>query len=181
MFMSIPQCVILEIPDTLRQWLHILFWWSISGNSSKNCIVGILPTCPINVYVFHYRDMYSYMPLEQIPTVKDVWKWICGSKVESRLGCKFALEYLDILIDFEHIILSSECNKLEETFRDHFKKRKGQRTEQFTRNNVMNAIQSVSRDKLRTIITYPPNKLTDACSLRSIVCKHNPVYVAGKS
>ena len=125
--------------------------------------------------------MYSYMPLEQIPTVKDVWKWICGGKVESRLGCKFALEYLDILIDVEHIILSSECNKLEETFRDHFKKRKGQRTEQFTRNNVMNAIQSVSRDKLRTIITYPPNKLTDACSLRSIVCKHNPGYVAGKS
>lgn len=124
--------------------------------------------------------MYSYMPLEQIPTVKDVWKWICGSQVENRLGKKFALEHLDILIDFDQNELDSECGKLEETFRDNFKKRKGQKTDRFTRNNVMNAIQSVSRDKLRTVITYPPNKLTDVCSMRSIMCKHNPVYVGGK-
>ena len=25
--MSIPQCVILETPDTLSQWYHIWFWW----------------------------------------------------------------------------------------------------------------------------------------------------------
>ena len=27
MIMSIPQCVILETPDTLSQWYHIWFWW----------------------------------------------------------------------------------------------------------------------------------------------------------
>ena len=36
--------------DTLSQWWHIWFWLSISQNSSKNCIVGMLLTCPIGSY-----------------------------------------------------------------------------------------------------------------------------------
>ena len=33
--MNIPQCIVLESPDTLSQWLHIRFWLSVSGNSSE--------------------------------------------------------------------------------------------------------------------------------------------------
>ena len=41
----------LEIPNTSVNdipYIHVYFWLSISGNSSENCIVGMLLTCPIN-------------------------------------------------------------------------------------------------------------------------------------
>ena len=38
--MSISQCNILGIPDTLSQWEHIRFWLSIPGNSSENSHCG---------------------------------------------------------------------------------------------------------------------------------------------
>ena len=40
MLMSIPQCSISEIPDTLSQWYRIWFWLSISGNSSEKLHCG---------------------------------------------------------------------------------------------------------------------------------------------
>ena len=54
MLMSIiPQCIILEIPDRLSQWLHVWFWLSISGNSSEKLpcwnIVNMPYCCKISM------------------------------------------------------------------------------------------------------------------------------------
>ena len=44
MLQSIPWCIFLEFPDTLRRWI-----WILSGIPVKNCILGTLLTCPICV------------------------------------------------------------------------------------------------------------------------------------
>ena len=46
MTMSIPQYIILEIPDTLSQWEHIWFWLSIFGNSSEKLHCGNVVNMP---------------------------------------------------------------------------------------------------------------------------------------
>ena len=54
--MSIPQCIILEIPDTLSRWYHIYdFDWVFLELPLEKCIVGMLLTCPINCKLKHWK------------------------------------------------------------------------------------------------------------------------------
>ena len=48
MFMSIPQCIILEIPDTLNDSVYD-FDWVFLEIPEKNCNMGMLFTCPIKI------------------------------------------------------------------------------------------------------------------------------------
>ena len=47
--MGIPQCIILEIPDTLNDSIYN-FAWVFPHIPEINCIVGIMLTCPISKY-----------------------------------------------------------------------------------------------------------------------------------
>ena len=51
---SIPQCIILEIPDTLSQWQHIWFWLSISRNFSEKLQFGNVVNMP-----YSFLKLYS--------------------------------------------------------------------------------------------------------------------------
>ena len=49
MLMSIPQCTILEIQDTLKPMVAYDFDWVILEIPVKYCIVGMLSTCTIQI------------------------------------------------------------------------------------------------------------------------------------
>ena len=49
--MIIPQCIILEIPDTLSQWWCIWFSLCISGDSSENLHCGNVVNMPYSHFV----------------------------------------------------------------------------------------------------------------------------------
>ncbi|XP_067939004.1 tRNA pseudouridine synthase Pus10-like [Watersipora subatra] len=150
-----------------------------------SCSIGLPVASVVREFTFLLMcadvcpDAYEFLPIEQVPSVKDVWKWMCGSRLESKLNKRFSLEHLDILLNFEQKEVDSECCRLEESFRDRFRKRKG-KADQFTRANVLNALLSVSRAKLRTLVAYPPDKLSHVSAVSSILCTHNSIYVAGR-
>ena len=68
----------LEIPNTSVNdipYIHVYFWLSISGNSSENCIVGMLLTCPIN---FSCRLPYWIFDLtHRVMRDYDLQVWHC--------------------------------------------------------------------------------------------------------
>ena len=64
--MSIPQCIILEITETLSQWKHILwFWLSISGNSNEKLHWGKVVNMPycwwIIVLFVNYFEIFPFV------------------------------------------------------------------------------------------------------------------------
>ena len=58
--MSILLCSILEFPDTMNQWYLIRIWLSISGNSSDNCMAGMLWACPNVVTILEWPHELRY-------------------------------------------------------------------------------------------------------------------------
>ena len=65
MFMSIPQCIILEIPDALSQWWHCYdFHWVILQIPAKSCNVGMLSTFLIDYQsskLIHYPTDWNVL------------------------------------------------------------------------------------------------------------------------
>ena len=67
-FMSVPQCIISEIPGTLSHWKHIQFWLRLTGNSN---IVGTLLNMP-----YSYTDTYITLIFMGSNNVKLSWTCI---------------------------------------------------------------------------------------------------------
>ena len=68
---SIPQCIILEIPDPLSKWYPIWFLLSNSGNSDKTLHYGNVVRIP------YWLDLMFYMSYiyKQSCYIFDYWYW----------------------------------------------------------------------------------------------------------
>ncbi|GFS17072.1 tRNA pseudouridine synthase Pus10 [Elysia marginata] len=148
----------------------------------------ILPVCigirQRALYVFlknKFGDLYSIQE-DNLPTVKDVWKWSCGFKVGELLSAQFqSKSAFDIRMTFTYPESDKECLFLLDTFPDVFKKRKQRKYafETFTRANVAKALDDMSDSKFEDCTSCPPSVPVVECSCE-ISCTHEPVFVAGR-
>ena len=84
MLMSIPQRIILEIPDTTSQWQHIWFLLSICGNSSETLHCGNVINMPYSkvthcetlwLLAVHTPGILSLLRIDG----SVLWSWLSSS------------------------------------------------------------------------------------------------------
>ena len=68
-----PQCIILEIPDTLSQWYHIRFWVFLEIQV-KNCILGMLLICLIDLQNYSALVPPLSIPRRKSSADQPVWQ-----------------------------------------------------------------------------------------------------------
>ena len=86
MLISIPQCIILEIPDTLSQWSHIWFWLSIFENSSEKLHCGNAVNMPYRGYFWWCCVYWSFLCV----CAKAIYSLFCVMKLKRALHCRCA-------------------------------------------------------------------------------------------
>lgn len=118
----------------------------------------------------------------EIPSVKEVWKWIVGSALGKATNGDFK-PYSDFQISVTVIYpdLAKECLPLFEKCPEAFpnrKKKKALSEAIYNRTSVMKAMEFVSSE-IKNIFTFPP-PIPDASCICKIQCQHSPIYLGGR-
>ncbi|XP_023235051.1 putative tRNA pseudouridine synthase Pus10 [Centruroides sculpturatus] len=131
-----------------------------------------------------YPSVYGNINIEDLPTVKDVWKWVIGSQ----LGKSFQAEFnpdssFQIAVSIQHTHVKEECEALEKLCPDAFPNRRKKEAKPeiiYTRTAVHKALSRICTETLKTAYTLPPCPSVRPCYLNQITCIHSPIYLAGR-
>lgn len=128
-----------------------------------------------------FSDSYNVAESE-IPSVKDVWKWVVGSQFGEITHSNFT-PYSDfqISISVTYPDCAKECLPLSEKYSEAFpnkRKRKATLDEIYNRTAVMKAIEHLSSD-LKNLYEFPPSIPDNSCVYK-IQCQHSPIYIGGR-
>lgn len=127
-------------------------------------------------------DTYTFIKSD-IPTAKDVWKWVVGSQFGETSGADFtpfSNFQISISITYPHTV--KECLKLFEQCPEAFpnrKRRQAKPEDIYTRKAVMKAMETKS-SSLKDLFDYPPNPPEVKCIYEEIECMHSPLYLGGR-
>ncbi|GAB1601398.1 putative tRNA pseudouridine synthase Pus10 [Argonauta hians] len=149
-----------------------------------------LPVCLMvrqhSVYL-HLRDeftaMYHGISDEDIPAVKEVWKWQNGPILGEALSAPFNMKSpFELNISFTYPHSTKECSFLTDLHPDIFRKRKTKKGdwEMFSRTNVAKAVSETVNAIYQKVYKFPPPVPTESCSCDSIRCQQDSVFVAGR-
>ncbi|XP_014768473.1 tRNA pseudouridine synthase Pus10 [Octopus bimaculoides] len=139
-----------------------------------------------SVYL-HLRDefvaMYHGISDDDIPAVKEVWKWQNGPILADALAAPFNMKSpFELNITFTYPHSNKECGFLTDIHPDIFRKRKTKKGdwEMFSRANVAKAVSETVNSIYQKVCKFPPLTPMESCICDSIRCQHDSVFVAGR-
>ncbi|XP_025834214.1 putative tRNA pseudouridine synthase Pus10 [Agrilus planipennis] len=116
-----------------------------------------------------------------------IWKVVIKNKLASKLNktfqnsviCNFSV---NIILDYEDE--DQELKLLQKAAPNHFKTRTQQRKkysgEIYTRKDILNLLSEIKDDNILKHCPVPPEVPLKWLKCKSIECKHNPIYFAGR-
>ncbi|XP_076314343.1 pseudouridine synthase 10 [Tachypleus tridentatus] len=138
----------------------------------------------------NFSDFYNTVSDEDVPSVKDAWKWVVGNKLGDALKIDFSpTSDFQINVQVSHSDVELECEFLEKLSPETFpnrrlknlkNKRRQKNVEVFTRSAVLRALSVIPEDKLKLNTTFPPQVTSFPCQYENISCTHSPLYLAGR-
>ncbi|XP_035217869.1 tRNA pseudouridine synthase Pus10-like [Stegodyphus dumicola] len=128
------------------------------------------------------KDLYTILCCE-IPSVKDVWKWVIGSQIGKITKTDFTpYSNFQISLSVTYPDTAKECFKLFQKCPEAFpnrKKRKATEEEIYTRAAILKAVELVSSE-INSLFTFPPSPPDKSCIFHDILCTRSPLYLGGR-
>ncbi|KAG8192038.1 hypothetical protein JTE90_025304 [Oedothorax gibbosus] len=138
------------------------------------------------LFMLYLKDKFgeSYDSKESdIPSVKDICKWVIGSKYGKLTSTEFTPDS-----DFQIYISSlypetvKEClvlfKKCPEAF-PNGRKRTATEDDIYTKKSVLKAMEALSSE-IQKLYDLPPSPPEKSCSFTEIKCTHSPLYLGGR-
>ncbi|ESP01315.1 hypothetical protein LOTGIDRAFT_111864, partial [Lottia gigantea] len=120
------------------------------------------------------------IPEDEISSIKDVWKWLCGPELSSHLKSVFNPKSpFEISIVFDYEDSDKECNFLISTNPNEFQRRKKSTYEIFTRTAVLKSVSSIPDNLFKKYYQCPCIKPVKEISY-IIDCNYDAIYIAGR-
>lgn len=130
-----------------------------------------------------FKSLYEHREVEEISSVKDVWKWRSGPLLAAALDAPFELKSkFDIILNFTYEKSDKECTFLSYHSPEVFRKRKQQRSygDTYTRANVARVLSKITEGYFKRNYSLPKSNETNVCLCEDIRCVHDAVFVAGR-
>lgn len=130
-----------------------------------------------------FSEMYHGISDDDIPAVKEVWKWYNGPILSEALGVPFNLKSpFEVQINFAYKHSDRECSFLSDLHPDIFRKRKTKKVdwELYSRTNVARAISSTVDSIYKRVYNFPPLPPSELAECERIACQHDSVFIAGR-
>lgn len=131
-----------------------------------------------------HQLVYGNVNIEDLPTSKDVWKWVIGSQLGKNFQAEFSpSSSFQIAVNIQHTYIEQECQALEKLCPDAFPNRRKKEAKPeiiYTRTAVHKAFSRICSETLKTIYILPPSPSIRPCYLNQITCTHSPLYLAGR-
>ncbi|GAB6021556.1 Putative tRNA pseudouridine synthase Pus10 [Chamberlinius hualienensis] len=162
---------------------HIVSQVESAGNESETFLLSVVTPICLQLRQFSvllhlkekFPDVYKLIKLDDIPLVKEVWKWSMGSLVENQLQMKFSIESpLDIIIAFDYVDDITECNELENIIK--CEKPKWKKNRQWSRASIATFLTNEKADQLK----HPPLHPDNCCKIQHVTATHSAIYLAGR-
>ncbi|PFX29421.1 putative tRNA pseudouridine synthase Pus10 [Stylophora pistillata] len=137
----------------------------------------------------NYSSAFDSRELDEIPRVKDVFKWVHGPKLEERLQVNYkALSPFKILLDFTHRDADREVEFLNDSSKSRLRhRRKRHKIEnkpeegRISSSSVNKALAELTTvDRLKRVTDCPPKSPQFTMELSQITCAHDSIYIAGR-
>ncbi|XP_048732114.2 tRNA pseudouridine synthase Pus10-like [Ostrea edulis] len=131
-----------------------------------------------------FKALYDYKVVEDIASVKDVWKWKSGPILAGALNAPFENKSkFDIILNFTYEKSDKECSFLSYHSPEVFRKRKKQQKnygDTYTRTNVTKVLSDMTDGYFQRNYSIPKSSEENICKCDEIRCVHDAVYVAGR-
>lgn len=136
-----------------------------------------------------FSSAFSRKELDEIPRVKDVFKWVLGPKLEERLQVNYKpLSPFKISLDFTHKDAEREVEFLNDSPKSRLRqRRKRHKTEnnpeegKLSSSSVNKALAELTTvDLLKRVTDCPPKSAQSPIELSQITCGHDSIYIAGR-
>ncbi|CAL1296093.1 unnamed protein product [Larinioides sclopetarius] len=160
-----------------------------SGHKFKDFVLQVAQPVVVDLrdrlFLFYLKQKLgeSFCIDENIPSVKDICKWVIGSQYGNLTNTGFTPSSdFQILISSTYPDTVKECFVLFKNCIEAFpNSRKSRATAEdiYTKKAVLNAMEALSSkiDKLYTLPPSPPDK---CCTFHEIKCTHSPLYLGGR-
>ncbi|GFR02467.1 tRNA pseudouridine synthase Pus10 [Trichonephila clavata] len=127
-------------------------------------------------------DSYSFDE-EEIPSVKDICKWVIGSQYGKLTNSDFTPDSdFQILISSVYSETIKECAVLFKNCPGAFpnaRKRKVKEEEIYTKAAVLHAMKALYTE-MKKLYSLPPSPPDKCCTFDAIKCTHSPLYLGGR-
>nr|XP_022330873.1 putative tRNA pseudouridine synthase Pus10 [Crassostrea virginica] len=131
-----------------------------------------------------FKALYEHRDLEDIASVKDVWKWRSGPILAAALDTPFELKSkFDIILHFTFEKSDRECTFLSYHSPDVFRKRKNRQKnygDTYTRANVARVLSNMTDTYFKRNYSTPKSDEKNLCRCDEIKCVHDAVFIAGR-
>lgn len=130
-----------------------------------------------------FSEMYHGISDDDIPAVKEVWKWHNGPILSEALGVAFNLKSpFEVHINFTYKHSDRECSFLTDFHPDIFRRRKTKKAdwEMYSRANVAKAVGDTVDSIYKRVCNFPPALPSELAECERICCQHESVFIAGR-